>query len=111
MNLLPNYQNAEMSEEKFKMYSLNHNRQPDKATAFRMYLGYTVDNCHRLMASIRHNLDEFPAVPKGHNGWGERYECKMYLSGPNGKSAHVVTAWIIRDGEDFPRLTSVYVKE
>jgi hypothetical protein len=30
------------------------------------------------------------------------------LQGPAGRSAHVVSVWIVRHGEEFPRLVTAY---
>jgi len=109
MDTLPRHDEAVIPLEKFTNYSLNPEKQPDKAIAFREALGYDSSNANRLIANIRHNLSDYPAVSKGHNGWGETFDCIMNLHGPNGKSANVLSSWIIRDGETFPRLTNAYV--
>ena len=109
MDLLPKHAEAVIPIEKFVGYCLNYQNDLNKARAFESALGYTKYNAIGLVSNIRHNLTEFPATFKGHNGWGETYECIMNLYGPNGKNANVHTAWVIRDDEDFPRLTSAYV--
>ena len=111
MNLLPGVDDAVIPADKLTRYSLDSDRQPDKATAFRRALGYTSDNADVLIADIKCNLHCYPAISKGHNGWGETYDIILNLCGPNGKNANVLTAWIVRDGETFPRLTNVYVTE
>ncbi|WP_408629753.1 DUF6883 domain-containing protein [Acidithiobacillus ferriphilus] len=40
----------------------------------------------------------------------DRHEAKTHGSPHQGKSAVVRTGWIIRTGEDVPRLTSCYVR-
>ena len=109
MDLLPQHDEAVIPVDKFTKYCLNPDAQPDKASAFHQALGYDMTNYNRLISNIRRNLTEFSAIPKGHKGWGETYECIMNLRGPNGKNANILTAWVIRDGEDFPRLASAYV--
>jgi len=111
MNTLPCYENAIIPIEKFTKYALDDNRDPDKAIAFRNALGYTSENVNSLISNIRCNLSCFEARSKGHNGFGVSYECIMNLIGSNGKSANVVTAWIIEDGKTSPRLTSAYVTD
>ena len=109
MGILPNADKAVIPLEKFSNYVLNPNKDPNKAFAFQAALGYTVGNAGLLVDNISINLSRFPAWPNGHNGYGLRYECIMRITGANGKNATVLTAWIIRDGEDFPRLTNAYV--
>ena len=59
------------------------------------------------MKNIEDHIDVNRFVKKGNNGYGMRYEYVMNLTGPNGKAANVLTAWI-QEG-DKKRLTSVYV--
>lgn len=96
-----------MPDEKFTQYSLNPLKAPDKAKAFKSALGYTVDNFEDLRQNILDNLVEDKFIEKGDNGYGMRYEQILELTGPNGKKAKVLTAWI-QDDED-KRLVSVYV--
>lgn len=96
-----------MPDEKFTQYSLNPLKAPDKAKAFKSALGYTVDNFEDLRQNILDNLVEDNFIEKGDNGYGMRYEQILELTGPNGKKAKVLTAWI-QDGDD-KRLVSVYV--
>jgi hypothetical protein len=41
---------------------------------------------------------------------GRRYVVQWNVMGPAG-SAEVVTAWIVRHDEDFPRFVSAYVRQ
>lgn len=93
--------------DKFTKYSLNQERQPDKAKAFESALGYTTKNVDALIANIQQNLKEEEFVEKGNSGHGMRYENIVVLTGANGKTANVMTAWIEDNGDR--RLTSVYV--
>jgi hypothetical protein len=45
---------------------------------------------------------------RGDNGHGEVFVLRFQLSTESG-SATVLTAWIVRHGEDFPRLTTCYI--
>ena len=109
MNTLPRYEEAVIPKEKFTEYSLNPQRQKDKARAFDGYLGYNLSNVDNLIKNIRQNLPNYPAVPRPDMGYGQRYQVNMSLLGPNGKTANVLTAWIDdrRNGE--MRLTSSYI--
>jgi hypothetical protein len=48
------------------------------------------------------------ATPGAADTHGQRYHLDTSIVGPKG-TALVRTAWIVRTGEDFPRLTSCYV--
>ena len=60
-----------------------------------------------MLQNIVDHVDENKLVEKGNSGYGMRYESIMELTGPNGKKANIVTAWIREN--DKLRLTSVYV--
>lgn len=96
-----------IQEEKFTEYSLNPNKAPDKAKAFKEALGYTLNNYKDLIKNIDEHLDITKLEERGDSGYSMRYQQIMKLEGPNGKTANVLTAWI-KDGESI-RLTSVYV--
>lgn len=96
-----------LPDVKLSGYALNPAVAPDKAKAFNSALGYTVNDADLLRQNILDHLDESKFVEKGDIGYGMRYEFIMELTGPNGKKANVLTAWI-QDGEG-KRLTSVYV--
>jgi hypothetical protein len=46
--------------------------------------------------------------PRGDNGFGAVYVLRFPLATTKG-AATVLSAWIIRHGEDFPRLTTCYI--
>jgi SPP1 gp7 family putative phage head morphogenesis protein len=109
--LLPNFDRAVIPEANLLGYALNkdHPTGKDKAAAFEKALGYTSANYTDLIKNVRDNLDKFPAESKGSNDYGERYQAILSLTGPNGKTANVLTAWIIRTNEELPQLTTIHV--
>ncbi len=77
---------------------------------FERALGYTKDNYQDLIDEIYENLPHYHAVYKGSNQYGDKYEVVMDITGPNGKTAKVLTAWIVyKDGR--VQLVSVYVTD
>jgi len=108
-SVLPKADDAVIPLEKFTKYALNPNRQPNKAVAFALALGYNIGNASQLVELIRLNLKKFPASEKGDIGYGMRYEVTMNLIGVNGKTAKVLTGWIDDVSNGEMRLTSVYV--
>lgn len=93
--------------KKLTGYALDPKKAPDKANAFKLALGYDQSNADELLQNIVDHVDENKLVEKGNSGYGMRYESIMELTGPNGKKANIVTAWIREN--DKLRLTSVYV--
>ena len=98
---------AKIPDEKFTAYCLNPEKAPDKAKAFQSALGYNLSNFNDLIENINRHIDESKFVEKGDKGHGMLYEYVIELTGPNGKTANVLTAWIDDNGEK--RLTSAYV--
>ncbi|MDR0935238.1 MAG: hypothetical protein LBM98_00985 [Oscillospiraceae bacterium] len=111
MDTLPNYENAVVPLDKLLKYSLDYSnpKSRDKAIAFNSALGFTTTNYQILLTLVLKNLPLHRAVFRGSNAYGDRYQVIMTINGVNGKHAEVLTAWIIRYDEDFPRLTNIYV--
>lgn len=106
---LPRYWEAAIPREKFLEYALTPQKDQDKAKAFKSALGYTMENADDLIQQIYDKLPEYEAKEKTDKGWGKRYEVRMELTGPNGKTAKVITAWIDDKNTGQMRLTSAYI--
>jgi SPP1 gp7 family putative phage head morphogenesis protein len=106
---LPRYQEAVIPEAKLQQYVLNSDRDPNKARVFKTALGYTMSNAAELIQQIRDKLPDYEATEKGDRGWGMTYEVIMDITGPNGKTAKVLTAWIDDKDNGEMRLTTVHV--
>lgn len=106
---LPRYEEAVIPEAKFTKYALNPERDVNKARAFKEALGYDLSNYQELIQNIRDNLPNYEARKKSNLGFGERYEVKMQIKGPNGKTAKVLTAWIDDKDTGEMRMVSAYV--
>ena len=63
MDLLPRFEEAFIPIEKFTRYALDFESDHNKALAFDLALGYNKDNAVCLVANIRRNLPNYPAVP------------------------------------------------
>jgi len=109
MDELPRLNEAVIPIEKFVNYALDSDKQPKKASAFELALGYTKDNVEKLIENIRTNLSAFPAKTKGDKGYGMVYEVPLILIGENGKKAKVLPGWIDDSSNGEVRLTSAYV--
>lgn len=106
--VIPNADDALIPPEKVRDY-LSSVSQPVgrfKAVFFHS-LGYTTADRERLEADLRALLI-FEAEVGERTEHGQKYELKGCLTGPAGKSAEIVTAWIILEGESRPRLITAY---
>jgi hypothetical protein len=107
---LPNAHLADLGT-KLEDYSLNslHREGQHKARVFRSVLGLTLENADVLRAAILQAALTSEAVEaRGDNGFGLGFVLRFVLKTPTAQ-AQVLTAWIIRHGEDFPRLTTCYI--
>lgn len=107
---LPNSDRADLGT-KIEDYVLNlqHWEGRHKARVFESGLGITLGNrevLRQAILSAAENSDE--AEPLGNNGHGEVYVLRFPLETQRGR-ATVLTVWIIRDKEDFPRLITCYI--
>lgn len=110
-DLLPNADKVDIPEAKIKSYALNKNHPSgrDKAIAFEKALGYNLNNADDLIKNVKDNVSKYKAVFKGESQFGKKYEVVMNIKGPNGKTAKVLTGWIIAPDSDMPRLTTIHV--
>ncbi len=106
---LPRYDEVVIPEEKFSKYALDPGKDPDKAKAFKEALGYDLTNYADLIENIKNHIPEFEAIKKPDRGHGQRYEVVMEITGPNGKTANVLTAWIDDNKNGEMRLTTAHV--
>ena len=96
---------------KLEDYSLNslHHEGRNKARVFDSVLGITLANADVLRdALLNAAANSDYAEPRGDNGFGHGYVVRFPLTTTKGM-ATVLSAWIIRHGEDFPRLTTCYI--
>jgi hypothetical protein len=107
---LPNGERADLGV-KLEEYVLNplHRDGRHKARVFESSLGITLADSSILRRAILAAAAASDEVEtRGDNGHGEVYVLRFPLSTVKG-SAVVLTAWIVRHGEDFPRLTTCYI--
>jgi len=111
MSKLPNADRAFIPLEKLVEYTLNpeHPTGRHKAYVFKSVLGLSIEDAPFLYQAINAILKTHEAEYEGINPYGARYVVDFELTTAAGR-ALVRTSWIIRNGEDFPRLTSCYVK-
>ena len=107
---LPNGKHAYLGD-KLETYSLNplHREGRHKARVFASALGITPANAEVLRSAVREVAAGSDAAEAlGENGFGQVFILKFALATDAGK-ADILTAWIIRHDEDFPRLTTCYI--
>ena len=107
---LPNAERAVVDIGKLQDYCLNprHPRGRHKARVFAARLGLTSGEDDLLRTVLRDAAIKSEALPQEADEYGQRFVVEFEMEGPNGKGI-LRSGWIVRTGEDFPRLTSCYV--
>lgn len=108
---LPNCAQAEIKREKLEGYALNpaHDIGKHKAQVFKNVLGFDQSDWELLKQEILQALPYYKAVSQPEGPWGKKYEVVVPITGPNGQTANVETAWIIRPGTDYPSLVTALI--
>lgn len=107
---LPNASDAFVDIEKLRGYCLNleHPRGKHKARVFESALGLTSQDAERLQRKLLEAAQAEEAVHQRTDVYGKRYTLDFEVTGPAAR-ATVRSAWIIRHGENYPRLITCYV--
>jgi hypothetical protein len=110
---LPNAENAVVDIAKLRDYCLNpnHPEGKHKARAFLEKLGLERSDAELLRQSILEAILKTEAIEQNATEYGRRFVIDFELQRGVGVvlyRAVVRTAWIIRNNEDFPRLTTCF---
>lgn len=81
-----------------------------KSIVFKKVLGIDQSDASLLKDLIIKGLSNAESETREKDQYGERFTVDIKISIFD-KEALVTTGWIIRQGEDFPRLTSCYIKK
>ncbi|MDA0672972.1 MAG: hypothetical protein O3C67_04600 [Cyanobacteria bacterium] len=95
--------------QKLETYALdfNHPSGKHKARLFRSKLGITLESKTFLADALMEAVLQVDAIATTEDQYGKRYVVDFPIAAVGGGSM-VRSAWIIRQGEPMPRLTSVY---
>ncbi|HLM57930.1 MAG TPA: hypothetical protein VK422_17630 [Pyrinomonadaceae bacterium] len=112
---LPNAERAVIDIKKLRDYSLNlnHPKGKHKARVFLEKLEYTADDAERLREIIFKAILAVEALEQEPSPYGRRFVVDFHITRQEKYvlvPASIRTAWIIRNGEDFPRLTTCFVQ-
>lgn len=111
---LPNAERAVIDIRKLRDYCLNpnHPEGKHKARVFLEKLELKADDAERLRGLIMNAIMTGEAKEQQPSPYGRRFIVDFQAILPEksvAMSALIRTAWIIRDEEDFPRLTSCFI--
>ena len=108
---LPNADRAIIEPAKLHDYLLSATHPLGRFKArFFATLGYSAERWDRLATDLRQQHLPAGAEAQRPSVYGRKYEIRAMLNGPTGR-AHVVSVWVIRADEDFPRFVTAYPGE
>jgi hypothetical protein len=107
---LPNADRAVVDLAKLRDYCLSpdHPRGRHKARVFATALGLTADHAEELRDALLTAVRTEEATTTDQDQYGQRYVLDFTMNRA-AREARIRSCWIVRSGEDFPRLTSCYV--
>jgi hypothetical protein len=85
----------------------NHPRGATKARFFQS-LGYSRLAWRRLDADLRRAHSSQIVQLERLTEYGRKFRMVARITGPNGRSAVVVSIWIVRTGESVPRFVTAF---
>ena len=107
---LPNADQAIIDRRKLTDYCLSpeHDDGRHKARLFQDILGLNHENADLLLDALRQAAAGGNATVGRTDNYGQRYVIDFEFAGPAGK-ATIRSAWIIRAGENVPRLVTCFI--
>jgi Domain of unknown function (DUF6883) len=109
---LPAAERAVIAPAKIRDYLLSTSHSVGRFKApFFARLGYTSANWRRLEEDLLDLAVSGNAELGKDNRYGQKYEIRGILSGPSGRSAAVLTVWIVLFGGDVPQFVTAFPGE
>jgi uncharacterized protein DUF6883 len=109
---LPAGERAFIEPAKIRDYLLSDSHPVGRFKApFFASLGYTRTGWRRLDEDLRGLAVSGDAEPGRNSPYGQKYEIRGTLKGPSGKSAEVLTVWIILFGGGTPQFVTAFPEE
>jgi hypothetical protein len=107
---LPNPERAVVDIVKLRDYCLSaeHRRGQHKARVFAAALGLTAENAEELQTVLLEAVRIYEAAATEEDHYGQRFVLDFPMMRQT-RQATIRSSWIVRRGENFPRLTSCYV--
>jgi len=96
-----------IASAKLTDYLLKFKRQDDKSL-FLAQAGYTPDNWQQLEQNLREQILPLDAIKFDQTRYGDKYEIRGTLIGPNGTSLQVVTIWMIESQSEQTKFITLF---
>ncbi|MBW2607917.1 MAG: hypothetical protein JRD05_09805 [Deltaproteobacteria bacterium] len=96
-----------IAQEKLTQYLLTLRKRNDKSQ-WLAQAGYSLENWHVLENDIRNQVLPADATSIENSEYGQMYEIRQNLIGPNGKSLPVCTIWMTETATGNTKLITMY---
>ena len=104
---IPNADRAVIEPAKLHGYLLSSSHPVGRFKApFFLGLGYSSQEWRQLESDLRSQHLSQDATPEERGPSGQKYAIHATLIGPSGRAAEVVSVWVVRTGEEFPRFVT-----
>jgi hypothetical protein len=106
---IPNADRAVIDPVKLHGYLLSRSHPVGRLkAAFFDVLGYSSEKWRQLEADLRSQHLSRDVTLETQIPYGQKYLIHATLVGPSGRSADVVSVWVVRTGEEWPRFVTAY---
>lgn len=106
---LPNCDHAIVDEAKVRDYLLSPSHPVGRfKSVFFHALGFSTNNWETLRSALLDLALSADTVPGQQSPFGQKFEIHATLQGPSGRSASVVTVWMVSKGQDFAHFVTAY---
>ena len=96
-----------IAHEKLSQYLLAPRKRNDKSQ-WLAQAGYTLENWRVLENDLRSQILSVDASPTENTEYGQMYEIRRNLIGPNGKTLPVRTIWIMENATGDTKFVTMY---
>lgn len=96
-----------IAQEKLTQYLLTLRKRNDKSQ-WLSQAGYTLENWQVLEKDLRNQILSVDATPTENTEYGQMYEIKRKLIGPNGKNLQVCTMWMTETATGNTKFITMY---
>jgi len=100
-------ENTLIAAEKLTQYLLVLRKRNDKSR-WLAQAGYTLENWQLLEADLRTQILSLDAIPTENTKYGQMYEIRGKLAGPNGRTLVVCTMWMTETATGDTKFITMY---
>jgi hypothetical protein len=96
-----------IARQKLTDYLLSPRDDHDKSGFLRI-AGYAPADAVRLEADLRTQILNREAAPAGESPYGQKYIIRGTLTGPNGRSLHILSVWMRENATGLTKFITLY---